>query len=84
MDIIYAYKTADGIVHLDDDSAIRHLDKLKTPHADALLTLFRHCDGKQKGFISLLDNPDFFAHVAAIDAIHKDMQIINTTRAWDE
>ena len=83
MDIIYAYKTADGTIHLDDDSAIRHLDKLKTPHANALLTLFRYCDGKQKGFIALLDNPDFFAHVAALDAIRKDMQINNTTRGWD-
>jgi len=81
---IYAYQTADGAVHLEESEAIRHLKRMEEPHANALLTMFRHCDGKQRGFIDLLDNPEFFAHVVAMDNFRKDRKILDTTRAWDD
>ena len=79
MNLIYAYRTADGAVHLEEDEAVRHLKKMEEPHASALLTMFRYCDGKQRGFIDLLDNPEFFAHVVALNAIRSDREILDTT-----
>lgn len=72
---VTAFQTADGAIHKTEGEALRHVERLQAPVADAMLRELRVCEAKHALSVELIQNLDFLRHAEKLLRLMEDEKV---------